>query len=119
MSASIHPRIRQLEPLADALVAATGATIAATRRKYRRLKHPRAHASLGPGPNTPLWNNLARACELELRRYGEKAKLGRLLNLPRQRIHKLLVAKTACPDAERTLQLLAWLNARRKGIDPA
>jgi len=119
MSTSIHPRIRQLEPLADALIAATGATIKATRRKYRQLRRPRVYAALSPGPNTPLWNKLAKACELELRRYGDKAKLGRVLNLPRQRVHQLLVAKTACADAERTLQLLAWLSARRQGIDPA
>jgi hypothetical protein len=30
-----------------------------------------------------------------------------------------VVAKTACPDAERALALLAWLQARAAGRDPA
>jgi hypothetical protein len=50
-----------------------------------------------------------------LRKRGDKVKLARLLNLPRQRIHQLFVARTACADAERTLLLLAWLQAKREG----
>ena len=72
-----------------------------------------------PGPDTPLWNELVTATQKLLKRRGEKAKLARYLGVPRQRIHLLLVAKTACPDAERALQLLAWVNARRAGRDPA
>jgi len=49
----------------------------------------------------------------------KKAQLARLLGLPRQRLHLLLVAKTACPDAERTLLLLRWLLARQRGIKPS
>lgn len=119
MNVPVHPRIRQLDPLVDALFAAAAFTAKAARKKYRELKRRRGYAALRPGPDTPLWNELARACELHLTRYGDKAKLARLLGVPRQRIHLLLVSKNACPDAERTLQLLAWLQARRKGIDPA
>jgi hypothetical protein len=31
----------------------------------------------------------------------------------------LLVNRTACPDAERALLLVLWLNARRSGLDLA
>ena len=49
----------------------------------------------------------------------EKARLARILGMHRQRLHVLLVSKTAFADAERTLQLMAWLTDRHKGIDPA
>lgn len=72
-----------------------------------------------PGPGTPLWNELARAAAAELGRYGDKAKLARILGVPRQRLHEYLVAKTACPDTERALRLLAWVMANRAGNPPA
>ena len=52
----------------------------------------------------------------QLRRRGEKINLGRELGVPPQRIHEYFVARTAAPDAERTLALLVWL-ARRPAID--
>ena len=119
MSSNLHPRLRQLEPLTDALTAAAQATAKATRRKYREVTRRKGFAALKPGSETPLWNELARACEAELTRYGEKARLARILGVHRQRLHVLLVSKTACADAERTLQLMSWLADRRKGIDPA
>ena len=119
MSSNLHPRLRQLEPLTDALTAAAQATAKAARRKYREATRKKSFTAVKPGAETPLWNELARACEAQLTRYGEKARLARILGVTRQRIHLLLVAKTACADAERTLQLLAWLADRRKGIDPA
>lgn len=93
----------------------------AARKQYReRKRRPRdgRYAALQPGPDTPLWNALAQECEKHLGRYGAKANLGRVLGLPRQRIHQLLVAKTACADAERTLQLVGWLLARQRGLTP-
>jgi hypothetical protein len=119
MGAPIHPHLRQLEPLADALAASAKGTVLLARKKYREATRKKSYRSLNPGPDTPLWNELAQACEQQLTRYGEKARLARLLGVPRQRIHLLLVAKTACADAERTLQLMTWLAARRRGIDPA
>ena len=50
-----------------------------------------------------------------LARRGSKVQLARLLGLPRQRLQVCLKAKTAHLDAERTLLLLAWLAARRRG----
>lgn len=101
------------------LESAVGETAKVARRKYRESRRKRIGAALAPGPQTPLWNELARACEQQLSRYGEKARLARILGVSRQRVHLLLVAKSACADAERTLQLMAWLAARRRGADPA
>ncbi len=52
-------------------------------------------------------------------RYGEKARLARILRLPRQRVHELLRSRRHLPDAERTLLLLIWLQARSEGRDLA
>jgi len=49
-----------------------------------------------------------------LRRRGDKVKLARLLGISRQRLNLLLKVRTACPDAERTLQLCEWLEHRRQ-----
>jgi hypothetical protein len=112
-------QLNQLLSATDILV--TGAQVAAkaARRKYREATRLRRGSALHPGLDTPLWNELAKTTEMRLTRYGEKANLARYLGVPRQRVHLLLVAKTACPDAERALQLLAWVNARRAGHDPA
>ena len=114
----LTPRLKQLEPVLDAVVAAAEITARAARRKYRAIGRRGAYAALRPGPATPLWNELARACAQNLGRRGDKARLARLIGVPRQRLHLLLVARTACADAERTLRLLAWLQARKKGRDP-
>lgn len=119
MSSPPLGRLNQLVPLADGLVAAARATAAATRKIQRERRRTRKGTSLHPGPDTPLWNELAAAVEKALRRRGEKAKLARLIGVHRQRLHVLLVSKRAIPDAERTLQLLAWLQSRRSGGDPA
>lgn len=74
--------------------------------------------TLRPGRNTPLWNELRRQIRPYLRKYGYQANLGRLLGLPRQRINAFVTGGGEMPDAERTLQLLAWLVAVRKGLRP-
>jgi len=74
---------------------------------------------LRPGCHTPLWNELSREIRPYLRRYGDQVNLGRLLGLPRQRIHSYFVKRTRIPDAERTLQFLAWLIAVRQGRRPS
>lgn len=81
------------------------------------LRQPaRRNATLRPGIDTPLWNALVVAVRAQLRRRGEKINLGRELGVPPQRIHEYFVARTAAPDAERTLTLLIWL-ARRLPAD--
>lgn len=71
----------------------------------------RAGKTLRPGKDTPLWNELRRQLRPHLRRYGSQVNLGRLLGLPRQRINAFATGGGQMPDAERTLQLLAWLIA--------
>jgi hypothetical protein len=84
-----------------------------------RNRRPKRGLTLKPGRETPLWNELAAATRVQLAKRGEKAKLARLLGLPRQRIHQFLRERSALPDAERTLLLLLWLQARREGRDLA
>ena len=111
-------QLNQLLNASDILVKGAEAAARVARQKYRAATRLRRGSTLRPGPDTPLWNELATTAQKLLKRRGEKAKLARYLGMPRQRIHLLLVAKTACPDAERALQLLAWVNARRAGRDP-
>lgn len=119
MSTRLPSNLRPIEPLAEGIVAAAAATAKAATKTYKALRRRRGYAALRPGADTPLWNELARACAKQLTRYGDQAKLARILGVPRQRVHMLLITKTAYPDAERTLRLLAWLSARRKGFRPA
>jgi hypothetical protein len=86
--------------------------IAQAKKPERRRK---ASVTLQPGVDTPVWNELVKSALPYLEKRGEKVKLARLLGLPRQRLHQLLVQKTACADAERTLLLLAWVHAKRSG----
>ena len=85
----------------------------ATHKTYKERTRARRGGTLRPGHGTPLWNELARHAAAELRRRGDKTNLARDLGVSRQRLHQLLVERTATPDAERTLLLLVWLAARR------
>jgi hypothetical protein len=101
----LNARLKHLDPLVVALEKAAMAT-ARVAKKTRQLRKPRkGGATLRPGTHTPLWNELATACSRHLSKRGDKVRLARILGIPRQRLHQLLVAKTACADAERTLQL--------------
>jgi hypothetical protein len=88
-------------------------------RKEEHAKKPERRVRRGwtlkPGPSTPVWNELVRVAVPYLRKRGDKVRLARLLGVPRQRLHQLLIARTACADAERTLLLLAWVQAKRSG----
>ena len=109
-------KLHRLVPLAAGLVAAAEVTAAQVRKIKRERRTSLRYKSLRVGPDTPLWNELANAVFASLGPRGDKANLARLLGVSRQRLHLLLVAKTASPDAERTLQLLAWLQARQRGV---
>ncbi|WP_438480519.1 hypothetical protein [Oleiharenicola lentus] len=88
-------------------------------RKVAHTKKPekkrKPSLTLQPGPDTPVWNELVKSAAPYLAKRGQKVKLARLLGLPRQRIHQLLVEGSACADAERTLLLLAWVYAQQTG----
>ena len=71
--------------------------------------------TLRPGSATPLWNELLKQARPHLHKRGEKVKVARYLGLPRQRVHEFFKARSACPDAERTLLLLCWVAHRRQG----
>lgn len=105
--------------LAEILAAAAIAYLEDRRRAFRIERRPRQGATLRPGKDTPLWNALVAEVRPHLRRYGTQVNLGRLLGLDRQTVHAYFIARTRMPDAERTLQLLTWLIALRKGLPPS
>ena len=112
----LHPRIVMVGELAGALFEAAAFTARAAARAGKRLTHPpKRGCTLRPGAGTPLWNELVRRARPHLQRRGEKAKLARILGLPRQRLQDFLKATRSTPDAERTLLLLCWLAAREQG----
>jgi len=102
-----------------ALAEAAAAAFQEERQKHRIARRPRKGATRRPGTDTPLWNALVTAIRPHLSKYGAQVNLGRQLGLPRQQINAFFVARTRLPDAETTLQLLAWLIAVRKGQTPA
>lgn len=88
-----------------------------TAKSVYRAHRPRIGETLKPGVDTPMWNELCRAVESRLTKRGEQARLGRVLGLPRQRVHEIIRTRGHLPDAERALLLLAWLHARNNGRD--
>ena len=115
----VPPQFHLPAALATALAEAAVKSLRAAAKLAPVARLPRRGATLKPGRATPLWNELAAAIHGQLARRGEKAKLGRVLGLPRQRIHDLLRARKHLPDAERALLLLVWLQARSEGRDLA
>jgi hypothetical protein len=73
----------------------------------------RGGRTLRPGLDTPLWNEVRLQLRPLLQKHGDQARLARALGLPRQRVSDFL-AGGAMPDAERTLQLLAWMIAAQR-----
>lgn len=121
-------RMSQLLPLglrlpADLTLAFAAAATKAAARVARHALPPRrrrtSQVTLKPGAGTPLWNELATAVQAQLRLRGERARLARILGLPRQRLHDILRTRRHMPDAERTLLLLVWLHTRADGRDLA
>ena len=118
MNPNIHPRLQPLSELVGVLEVAGRESVKALRQSYHRRTRLRIGSTLRPGPDTPIWNELAKVTAAHLTHWGDKALLARQLGVPRQRLHEYLVAKTACPDTERALHLLAWLLARRNPSSP-
>jgi hypothetical protein len=88
-------------------------------KAFRVGRRPQRGATLRPGRETPLWNELRAQLRSQLLKYGEQANLARVLGLPRQRVNSFVTGGGQMPDAERTLQLLAWLMAARHRRPPA
>ena len=114
MTNSIHPKFQLLDLAMDALMQAARETgLQVTKLAHDRPK--KAYRTIQPGPDTPLWNELRRRVVSQLRKRGEKIVLARFLGVSRQRLHLMLKANGACPDAERTLLMLVWVIAREQG----
>jgi hypothetical protein len=99
------------------------AAVEMAKQSHKAFRITRRHGHIGitlrPGKDTPLWNELRAQLRLHLHKHGQQANLGRLLGLPRQQINSFVTGGGRMPDAERTLQLLAWLMAVRQGRRPA
>jgi hypothetical protein len=105
--------------LAEILAEAAIAFVENRRRAFRIARRVRKGGTLRPGRATPLWNALVAEVRPRLRKHGAQVNLGRLLGLDRQTVHAYFVARSRMPDAERTLQVLTWLIAVRKGLPPS
>ncbi len=105
----------------DLLLVEAAKEIAKQSKKAFRLAKRRdgAGRTLRPGKETPLWNSLVAELQPHLAKYGAQTQLARLLGLDRQAIHSFVKGRTRMPDAERTLQLIAWLYAVREGKPPS
>jgi hypothetical protein len=118
----LHPDIslpRELIRLLRRMAAEMARRSAKEFRIEQRRRSRRGGATLRPGKETPLWNELRKQLQPHLRVYGQQVNLGRLLGLPRQRINGFVTGGGEMPDAERTLQLLAWLSLVRQGKRPS
>ena len=115
----LPPALEIPAELSLALVDAAVKSIAAAAKEFRRTRRQKRGETLKPGIDTPLWNELAAAVRAQLTSHGQKARLARVLRLPRQRMQDILKTGHQMPDAERTLLLLVWLHARRHGHDLA
>jgi hypothetical protein len=105
--------------LATALLEAAANMAKASQDAFRTARRIRRGATLRPGRETPLWNQLRGQLRLHLTKRGEQAVLARQLGLPRQRVQAFVTAGDQMPDAERTLQLLAWLALVQQGRRPS
>ena len=109
---SIIPRSLELPiQLADIILQASASYAAQSIKAFQIGRRPKRGVTLRPGRETPLWNELRAQLRPHLHRYGTQANLARLLGLHRQRVNAFVTSRTQMPDAERTLQLLAWLAA--------
>ena len=119
---TVSRRLEAPAALAEVIFAAAFEMAKLTSRAFRveaKRSRRRGGSTLRPGGETPLWNELRAQLRPHLRQYGQQVNLGRMLGVPRQRINTFVTGGGRMPDAERTLQLLAWLMAVRQGKRPS
>ncbi len=117
MIPTIHPRLQAIDGLAELVIQAAAEATKSVRCTFKETRSAKGK-TLRTGRDTPLWNALREATLTTFRKRGDKADLARFLGLSRQRLHELLVANTAMPDAERTLLLIAWIEAKKRPTTP-
>ena len=100
------------------LIEAVENMAARVKEAHRAAQRVKRGRTLRPGKETPLWNALIAEIRPHLRTRGSQARLGRILGLPRQRVNAFITGRTQMPDAERALQVLAWLMLVRQGKEP-
>ena len=105
--------------IADGLSALARESARRIGRQWQEHTRERTGATLRPGPDTVLWNELVASLRPWLHKRGEKTQFARLLGIPRQRVHDYLIGRGRMPDAERTLLMIEWLAARQRGAKPA
>ena len=111
------PAMLSLE-LSGAIFAAAEALVTDRAKAFRLARRVRPGTTPRPGSVTPLWNTLVTEVRPHLKKRGSQATLARLLGLDRQQVNAYFVQRTRMPDAERTLQIIAWLVAKRRGETP-
>lgn len=97
----------------------------ASRATFRAIDRRGGKALPSPSPAespaesaTPMWDVLRDQLRAALAPPNAKARLGRYLGVPRQRVTDYLNGRRQ-PDGETTLRLLHWLAATRAGHDPS
>jgi len=112
------PRIEASPELVQSFLDTAAVRLAGEEQDAGAAVNPvRRGVTLRPGVQTPLWNFLREEMKPFLKEHGVQARLGRLLGLHRQAVNAYFTRGSRMPDAERTLLLLAWLMARRSGVE--
>lgn len=120
LTMSLKPRIDTTFRLDEILLEAAQEIAKQSAKSFRLEKHRGGSGkTLRPGKDTPLWNALLAELQPHLKKHGAQAQLARLLGLDRQAVHAFVKGRSRMPDAERTLQLVAWLMAVRADQAPA
>ena len=115
MSSYRYPGVEELVAGAELLeIAARELTKAALKRRDRRKPRSGRGSTLRPGAETQLWNTMVSLVKPHLSRRGDRAIMAKELGLHRARIGEYFDAKSAMPDAERTLQTLIWLAQKQR-----
>ena len=115
----LHPKLRMHAAIAEGMLAIASQLAKKSPRAFRiEPQRVSRGATLRPGKETPLWNELRSQLRPYLGKYGQQVDLGRMVGLPRQRINAFITRGTQMPDAERTLQILLWLSAVRQNKRP-